>query len=224
MTAFLDAVKSGDYEAQRSLTADGALALTVIRDIIRQENERRGAATESKVDVSSAPSVTSLSGDDARVNVRAVIHSRVYGPKGEVASQDTIEGPVVLRRGAQGWRLADFVYSGRALAADWYTVDARQTREGVTLFVGGLLSYKKTTAALIRLVNEEGGSTPLKFGRTILIDAGGREAVSRQVAFDSTSAPAGFIGFARVEGKARAMRAEVTRGTDGKTWTYEVTF
>ncbi len=224
LRAFFDAVEAEDYDAQLAMSIGPVHDLTRVRDIIQQENARRGATTTNEVTVEEPPSVEERDEEGARLAVKANIRSTVTGERGTLPSDAAVEGPVALRRIDGTWRLADLVYSGRPLGPEHFPLDANQVREGIRLEIQSVLSYKRITSALIRFVNEAGGGVPLTIRHAVLTAADGQEHEPRQVGVDSRDTPTVFIGFAYAPERPQALTVEVEREDTGATWTYDVRF
>ncbi|HVE93250.1 MAG TPA: hypothetical protein VNE62_13265 [Actinomycetota bacterium] len=218
----LDAIDREDYATQRLYSSGPASALVFVRDVIDQENSRRGASTDNSVKVVEPPKVMSSDDRSARVSVKAGLTGAVSGPEGNLTSDDVLEGPVEVRRDGGSWKVTDFVYTGGRLSENHFEMGARQSKEGFTLTARAALSYKKTTVVLIAFSSDGGETAPLSVTGATLIDAAGKEHTRNQAAFESAAAPSGFFGFERVEGRPSALRVEVKRQDKPRTWTYDL--
>jgi hypothetical protein len=224
---WLAAINAGDYQTQLAGSADAARVLTVVRDIIQQENAHRGASTNNSMRISEAPKTIETSGDTARVSGRAVNHSVVSGPKGTIPEDTSFDGPYVLKKVAGKWRITDFVYAGAQLSPTYYAVNATQAKQGFVLTVGAFVSYKGTTAAVIRFTRESGGEPmPLRVDKASLFAKDGSEHAMTQLAFEYPKrSPAGFVGFGRIDGKPLSLHIEVSDdATPPNTWLYDIDF
>lgn len=224
LRAFFDAVEAEDYDAQLTMSMGPVHDLTRVRDIIQQENARRGATTTNEVTVEEPPRVEERSEEAASVAVKANIRSTVTGERGTLPSDAAIEGPVSLRRVDGSWRITDLLYAGRPLGGEHFALNVSQVRERIRLEVHTVLSYKRITAALIRFVNESGGGVPLTIRRAVLTAADGGELEPRQVAVDARDRPTIFIGFAYSPERPQALALEVEREDTGASWSYEMRF
>jgi len=137
-----------------------------------------------------------------------------------------VEGPVRLRRGARSWEVVDLTYSGAPLGPEHHVIEAWQSSEGFTLSVAAALSYKRTTALLVRITSDDPQEpgVGLRLDPATLVAADGTRSKQTQFAFQSSGAPAGFLGFERVAGRPSALLLPVHREGDGKSWTFEVRF
>jgi hypothetical protein len=224
VSTFLTAVDTEDYSTQSAITSGPARALTRVRDIIRQENTRRGAKTDNVVTTSEQPRQIDRTDQRATVAVKANIVSTVSGDQGTQRSEASVDGPVTLVRTGDHWTVDDFVYAGRRLGEAYFPVDVRQTVSGVRLEVALFVSYKETTAAVVRFVNEEEGGVRLGLTKIELTAADGRVLAERQVVPEPKETPAIFLGFERVDGKPKALRIEVHDDASDRNWSYNVTF
>lgn len=219
---WLTALGSNDYATLHEGSAEAVRALVAIRDIIAQENARRGATTTNSVEVAEQPRTTARSRDTATVSMRVTNKAVVSGEKGTLPEDTEIAGPVTLKRIAGVWRLSDLSYGGSALQPGYLPVDARRSKEGFTLAVGSILSYKRTTAALIRFVADGGGRVPIAVRSASLFGPDKAEHPWVQFAFESKDTPAGFLGFERIDGKPISLHVEVQRQDTDAAWAYDI--
>lgn len=225
VTLLLDAIEREDYPTQRHVTFDALRALVTIRDIISQENARRGAKTDNTVEVAEEPKLIDQSNDTARVSLRATNKAVVSGEKGTLPETTELTGPVSLKKVEGEWRVVDLVYGGSPLVPGYHLVDKRSTQNEFEFRVGVIQSYKETTATLIRFVFQgKGQSVPIKIKQAWLVAPDGTEQKWTQFAFESRTTPVGFFGFKKIDGKPRSIRVDVEREDTHVSWTYDVAF
>lgn len=223
VSAFFAAMNDSDYVTQNSLTAGAAQVLIRVRDVIAQENAQRGASTFNKVTITMKPSLKSSNDTKGVVEVEAKVESEVSGPKGTLTSTDVFSGPVNLIRRDARWAITDLMYNDERLGASYYPVGASASNNGFTLNVAAVMSYKKTTAALIRITSDEGKTIPIEL-KPATLQASGKDFTQTQFAFEKASSPAGFLGFERIEGSPNGLKLTVTRGDNQSSWTFELAF
>lgn len=217
----LGAIEAEDYDTQLRLSTGAVHVLMRIRDVIQQHNERSEAATDERVEVVDEPALLSRDGDDANVSLRARIDSVVRRSGQPVRSRATVTGPVRVVRLDRGWSVADLVYTGRPLDPFYRPVDRRRGRNGVVFELGAVLSYKRTTAALVRLLAEGDEEIDVEITGATLVVEGADELPLRQLAFESRTAPAIFLRFDRTEREPERLRLGVQRA-DGESWMYDI--
>lgn len=222
VATLLEAIEDEDHEAQLESTGGAARTLMLVRDVIRQHNARGGAETEERVEVAREPETTERSANGASVALRSNVLSFVRTDEGTIRSEARIDGPVALEPRSGRWVVLDFVYAGRPLGPGYAVIGKEQTREGVRLEAGALLSYKRTTAVIARLVSESGTDVPVSIREAALEGPEGERADPNQIAVGDGRAPPLFFGFPRTEDRPHAIEVTLERTDDGSTWTYRV--
>lgn len=148
LDTFLDAIAAGEYPTALSLSRDALRALAVVRSIVAAGNAERGGTTTSTYrrrwfEVALAtPDMVRFRGD-------ATLTSVVSGSGGPPVSTTATVSDVIVRRGADGWRVADASYNEAPILT--FPATSTTTVGPIQIKLTGAIAFGGSLGVVVRL-------------------------------------------------------------------------
>lgn len=151
LDSYLDAIAANDYATALAVSSDALRSLTIVRSIVHTGNAERGGTTRSTYERRSFD-VGPATAEEVRFDGQATLTSTVSGPSGpSVATTDTFSS-VAVRRGPDGWRVADATYNGAPLRSFPAAAGASTTSGPVRVTLTGAVAFGSSLAVVVQLV------------------------------------------------------------------------
>lgn len=148
LDTFLDAIAAGEYPTALSWSRDSLRSLAVVRSIVAAGNADRGGTTTStyrrrRFEVALATS------DMVQFRGDATLTSVVSGSGGPPVSTTATVSDVIVRRGADGWRVADASYNGAPILS--FPATSATTVGPIQLKLTGAVAFGNSVGVVVRL-------------------------------------------------------------------------